>query len=210
MEILEQCIVDLYEKIGDSFLVICGDLNARTGCKNAASMERHGDDWIFDNDSVNGDIFVRTSQDKETNAFGKNLLDLCSMFDCVILNGLTQFGFNYSLTFLSSTGGSTIDYFVMSNELCQKIDFVKTFRIAPLTDSPHFPVSLSVCSQEYIYEKNKVKPKWVEKIIWDQSLDNSFVESWNSDILRDLRDEAFLIMDDDDVNEAYTCLLMPC
>jgi hypothetical protein len=41
----------------------------------------------------------------------------------------------------------------------------------------------------------------LKKIIWDQSLDNGFVDAWNSNVLRELCEEAFVIMDDD-VNEA--------
>lgn len=202
MEILEQCIVDLYEKCGDFFLVICGDLNARTGCQNAEVFESYEDEWIFQKDSVNEDMFVRSSQDKETNAFGKELLDMCAMFDLIILNGIRLLGYDDSLTFLSSVGGSTIDYFIASSELCCKSDFVHLFQIASLTDSPHFPISLSLCTQTNLsYEKTKEKAKWIEKIIWDQSLDNGFIDAWNSNVLRELCEEAFVVMDDD-VNEA--------
>jgi hypothetical protein len=68
------------------FLVICGDLNARTGNQNAELFESYESEWIFQNDRVNEDMFDRNSQDKETNAFGKELLDMCGMFDCMILN----------------------------------------------------------------------------------------------------------------------------
>ena len=64
---------------------------------------------------------------------------MCSIFDCVVLNGLWQFGFDESLTFVSPTGGSTIDYVVMSRELCTD-GFVRALSVIAFIDSPHFPV----------------------------------------------------------------------
>jgi hypothetical protein len=65
IEILEQCIVDLYERFKDFSLLICGDLNSRTGCTNAAPADDDDDeiDDAFWNESENN-MFVRRSEDK--------------------------------------------------------------------------------------------------------------------------------------------------
>ena len=63
-------------------------------------------------------VFERSSQDLGSNAFGADLLDLCSALQCSILNGLKTFGFDDSETYVSQRGSSTIDYFILSNDLC--------------------------------------------------------------------------------------------
>ena len=55
-------------------------------------------------------MFERSSQDLGSNAFGTELLNLCSVLQCSILNGIETFGFDDSETYVSQTGSSTIDY----------------------------------------------------------------------------------------------------
>ena len=60
-EILEQCIVDLYQNFDDFHLIICGDLNARTAKENYTRNEPFlCDDESDDNDDVTS---VRNSDD---------------------------------------------------------------------------------------------------------------------------------------------------
>ena len=90
LEILEQCIVDLYQNLDEFYLIICGDLNARTGKENYII----NDPFLFDKENDDKDelIFERNSDDGEINLFGRQLLEVCKMFDCVILNGLCRGG----------------------------------------------------------------------------------------------------------------------
>jgi hypothetical protein len=121
-------------------------------------------------------MFVRTSDDNESNTFGKKLLDLCSMFNCVLLNGLRQFDFDDSLTFVSTSGGSTIDYFIMSRDICSS-HFVCSLRVLSFVDSSHFHVSLMLCCQtnaNTLHNYEGDKPKWISKMIWDETVENIF------------------------------------
>ena len=48
--------------------------------------------------------FARKSQDIHTNVFGQLLIELCSMCECLNLNGLSEYGFDDSCTFVSKLG----------------------------------------------------------------------------------------------------------
>ena len=71
------------------------------------------DPLLFDKENDDKDelIFDRNSDDGEISLFGRQLLEVGKMYDCVILNGLCQSEFDSSYTFISSSGCSTIDYF---------------------------------------------------------------------------------------------------
>lgn len=205
IEILEQCIVDLFESIHEDFsLIVCGDLNARTSSNNAVPDDSFDEDWnkVCFRDS-DYEMCARISDDKETNAFGKELLDMCSTFGCIIMNGLRQFDCDDSLTFVSTSGGSTIDYFIISIDICTS-DFIRSLRVMSSVDSSHFPVSLVLSCLNNIDFSDKVqasKPKWISKMCWDQSKDQSFLETWYRDDLHDLYEQAFIVVDYD-VDEA--------
>ena len=55
---------------------------------------------------------------------------LCSAFECCIVNGLCDKRFNDDLTFISQTGGSVVNYFIVSSELCFDT-FLSSFEIVP-------------------------------------------------------------------------------
>ena len=61
--------------------LIAGDLNSRTATGNCSLADA-------DLDFSDTDFFQRNSCDSKMNAFGKDLLKLCDVFDVVILNGL--------------------------------------------------------------------------------------------------------------------------
>ena len=187
LEILEQCIVDLYQNLDDFYLIICGDLNTRTGKENYII----NDPLLFDKENDDKDelIFDRNSDDGEINLFGRQLLEVGKMYDCVILNGLCQWGFDSSYTFISSSGCSTIDYILISNDLCSG-DFVQSFKVFPCIESDHLPVGivLKLRTESSInYEvKENSKPPSISKLIWNKTKETDFLANFNSDILQDV------------------------
>ena len=124
----------MYEKL-DDFHLICGDLNARTRReKYSRNDSLYYDDNERDGNDDSDDLpLKRNSDDRETNVFGKQLLEVCNKFDCVILNGLCQRGFNDSCTYISSSGCSTIDYVLISIDLCSIIWSVIMHQIESFT-----------------------------------------------------------------------------
>lgn len=90
----ENVLHSLTEEYANSQLVICGDLNARVSSVQPV-IENNVDKYLnpdFNNISLSTSThdtdFLRTSKDMETNMFGKSLINLCSVFECIIVNGI--------------------------------------------------------------------------------------------------------------------------
>ena len=203
MEVLEQCLIDLYENFNDFHIIICGDLNARTGCNNTV---------LCDDFTVNDNFkqtylhttpeFTRFSDDKEITQFGKELLSICSMFNCIIVNGLVCYDFDDSLTYVCNTGGSMIDYFITSSDLFLQ-QHITSLSVLPSIDSSHFPVSmtLSAVGETCIKSSNTLRNRRIYKRIWNKQLENDFIRNIQCDELTDLFMRATDIIDFD-VNRA--------
>ena len=63
MEIIEKCVMDLHDKTDDFYLLLCGDLNARTASENYKRVQNDYEDVL--SEVVNS--FPRKSQDNHTN-----------------------------------------------------------------------------------------------------------------------------------------------
>ena len=78
---------------------MCGDFNARTGTGNGTRDAENLDD-VFCNTDCDKEPFPRRSNDTHLNTFGNQPIDLCDMYECMILNGLTECGFYDSCTYI--------------------------------------------------------------------------------------------------------------
>jgi len=95
-------------------------MNSRTADKNG--MLESSADGMYSDEAEESSS--RTSKDSTVNVFGQQLLYLCSAFKCSIVTGLCDKRFDDGLTFISQTGGSVVDYFIVSNELCRHFPVV--------------------------------------------------------------------------------------
>ena len=79
---IEQCILDVTESLGDLPLILFGDFNARTGNENsdAADTVDCGFD-IFGNSEDAHSSPHRVSKDTVVNDFGRYLSNVCTEFD---------------------------------------------------------------------------------------------------------------------------------
>ena len=125
--------------------MVCGDLNARTGCQQPKQESMFNYSPSFDDDDDydegGGDVLYRYSMDKGVNNFGKSLLNLCFLLDCRIVNGSCGSDKCGDFTYVSPHGRSVIDYCVISSELfllnCWGL------HVADGMDSWHLPVEFS-------------------------------------------------------------------
>ena len=137
-EVLEEALLEIYDKVEEFHLILCGDMNARTSNHSIHTLNLDNPD----HDSEECNDFQRSSYDKKSNLFGNQLLELCQMTDSAILNGLHKFGhFEDGYTYISKQGSSTIDYFIASTEMITKELFVN-LSIKERLDSDHMPVEL--------------------------------------------------------------------
>jgi exonuclease III len=110
--ILEESLLQVVHD-DDVHVMICGDLNARTGSsqsKNEDIMNFETHIGFYDEDLE--ESCLRHSKDNTMNNFGKSLLDLCFMFDLDIMNGYCKGDKEGEYTFVSPQGCSVIDYFL--------------------------------------------------------------------------------------------------
>ena len=118
--ILEEGILQAVQN-EDLYVLICGDLNARTGCEQPKQESMLNYSPSFDDDDDydegGGDVLYRYSMDKGVNNFGKSLLNLCFLLDCRIVNGSCSSDKCGDFTYVSPHGSSVIDYCVISSEL---------------------------------------------------------------------------------------------
>lgn len=187
VEILEQCVLELGSIITeDVYIMMCGDFNARTGNQNSVC---NIEEWPRNS---NDEYFIhRSSQDSMENAQGNQLIDLCNVLDCSILNGATSFQFDNEMTFISATGKSVIDYFVLSNDLCHT-GFLQSLKIAERIESSHLPVILEICITLDGRPNNQPVVQKIERFVWDKGKENIFVTELNTTETQDRLAHALL------------------
>ena len=126
----------------------------------------------------------RRSQDSTTNSFGEQLLEFCNMFDCAILNGLCDPGFDDSYTYIARSGSSVVDYYLMSCDLYYSV-CIDSLVVQNLTESDHLPVVLTSsikhdCTGGNTNETGNNRKKGVEKMLWDKEKEEDFKKEMKS------------------------------
>jgi len=141
---LETFLSDHLSDFGNSTVLVCGDVNARTGDENNPVNEAVED--LGPNNDVYTDVDSfpvehRSSHDTIVNGFGRILLDLCYVYRLFILNGRAYGDRGGEYTFIGENGSSVVDYFFSSANLFQYVDM---FNIGDRLDSDHFPLELTL------------------------------------------------------------------
>ena len=123
----------------DVNILLCGNLNARTGCKQPKLDDASKCTPGSKDDNIRGDWADRRSKYTVVNNCGKSLLNLCFMLDCVILNGCCDGDRSGIYTYVSPHGSSVINYFIMSEDL---FSANCNLRLSDRVDSWHMPLEL--------------------------------------------------------------------
>ena len=163
VSLLEECLLQLYTEHADCSLLICGDFNARTGNSNAASHDSYLDMRI---DVLNE---FRQSQDSITNDFGRSLLSLCLGFDLQILNGAVDGDRDGCYTYISTTGNSVIDYFLVS---CDFLPYCTYMFLRENIQTMHLCLELSVKGN--VAGTTDRKAHVITKLVWDARLSEMY------------------------------------
>jgi len=110
-------------------VLICGDLNARTGT-HPDSYSESGNKHIFgQNFPRNTTNLPRHNSDPQINKYGRDLLQLCQSLGLYIVNGRFRGDSLGRPTFCSSLGTSTVDYMITDLDPL----FLSSFIVKPLT-----------------------------------------------------------------------------
>jgi hypothetical protein len=196
MELLDKCVIDLFDTHHDFHLLLSGDFNARTADSNFIPSD-HTDP--LDSDMYEKSKYCRTTVDNHVNCFGDQLIEFCSIFDCVILNGLQEQQFDNSFTFISTGGCSIVDYFIMSCELFSLLN-VKTLKVNDVTESDHLPISLLVEleSESIMSESCKEHIEtFTGKYVWNKEKEGNFIEKFKSEDCQNLLKNATALLEND-------------
>ena len=125
--------------LNDIFVILSGDLNSRT-----SDISKHvTTDTVFDSPCKSSPINAdRCSEDGVLNNYGKSLLDLCTALNLCILHGMCPGDYSGRYTYISDTGSSMNDYFLLSNDLFVAVYDSCRLVISERIESDHMPVEL--------------------------------------------------------------------
>jgi hypothetical protein len=124
---------------------------------------------------IEADLYEeRKSEDRTLNSFGRNLLSLCNTYDLKILNGCTPGDLYGLFTYVSATGSSTIDYFILSRNLVCDVKDLK-LEIRERFESQHLPLHLTVNGDKALPLRKDICKK-AEKMKWDKMKCDIFLQ----------------------------------
>ena len=132
-------------------------------------------------------------------------------YECMILNGLTECGFDDSYTYISKTGSSVTDYFVMSCDLFYSV-CVDSLDVGSLIESDHMSVTLKMKALGAANVNMKVlrnNTKVINNCFWNKTKEQSFQCCIRSDDIQDLLRKATdeIIIDADKALDSFVgCL----
>ena len=112
-------------------IMLCGDLNSRTGKRNICSdidMSNIRDDFVDES---------HTSQDIIVNNFDRYLLSMCAALKLNILNGSSPHTASGNFTYISVHGNSVIDYLITSFDL---LELCFNLKVGENILSPHMHI----------------------------------------------------------------------
>ncbi|MCU7801461.1 MAG: endonuclease/exonuclease/phosphatase family protein [gamma proteobacterium symbiont of Lucinoma myriamae] len=191
---LEAIVRDINSYRNNGHIVLCGDLNARTGI-DLDFIQTDNDQHLPLDPSyiIDADINRRKSEDSKIDDRGKQLIDLCISTRMRILNGRCigdSFG---KFTCQKPKGASMVHYAIVSEELLKNIMYFHVHPFKPLFSDCHSKLSLNLkASFKHTVYKNteenmpqsykwtKYSPGKFEKALKDKAISNKIKSFLNT------------------------------
>ena len=104
--------------------------------------EMNSDDYSESTLQNDNDI-KRTSKDNTVSSFGRDLISICEEFSLSVLNGLQSLNYPGDYTYVSQTGCSLVDYFIISTNMLSKC---MRLSVLPMIESKHLAAELSIAT----------------------------------------------------------------
>ena len=165
---LENCLLHLSVVFPECSMIVCGDLNARTGKLNV------GNDDVTD---VRNDVLsCRMSQDDVINEFGQTLLAVCLGHELIIGNGCIPGETGGNFTNMSTRGNSVIDYFLVSKEL---LALCSNLNVSENILTSHLCLELTMTFNSEVNVNSKEDKVIGYKFIWDPAFAEQFQRDLN-------------------------------
>ena len=164
---LEAIVRDINIFRNEGHILLCGDLNARTG-SDPDFIQNDTDKHIPLDPSyiIDANIIQRCSEDQKVDDRGKQLNELCISSRMRILNGRTLGDFYGKFTCQTPTGASVVDYVIASEELLKDVIYFHVDSFIPMFLDCHSKVSVSLKAsfkRDILHNRNKKMPdcfKW--------------------------------------------------
>ncbi len=143
-EIFESLHSEINHFQAQGSVLICGDLNARTGSLPDYTTD-NGNNYIFGQSFPQNTVnFPRNNSDEQVNKNGKLLLELCRSLGLYLVNGRVRGDSLGRYTYSSFHGCSTVDYMITDLD---SFSF-RAFTVKPLTPlSDHSQITLYLKSE---------------------------------------------------------------
>lgn len=114
-------------------LAIMGDVNIRIG-----ELQQDIVPYLHNSTKI---LHPRKSQDKVTNIFGKDFIEMCDDFNLRVLNGAFCNDEEGAFTYSSVLGDSVNDITAVSNSILYKVE---SFTVDDASWSDHFPITVTI------------------------------------------------------------------
>ena len=197
IELLEEALSDILLSLDDVHVILCGDLNARTSDvmpDTFITKVRYENPLYREYDKS----ICRRSEDMILNAYGKYLLNMCITLSLFVMNGVCNGDQHGRYTYITETGNSVNDYFMMSDDLFALVQSCCRLYVSERTDSDHLPLELYIDLKEEIVDKSYCNMNtFLEKFEWKEEYAQSFSSSMNSVDMRVKLDLASSLIDTD-------------
>jgi exonuclease III len=178
IESLESDIVHFSQ---DGYIMVVGDLNARSGCLKDyvdidCDIDVHDDGEMY---VIDESVGSRYNQDHVVNDRGNKLVELCIQGRLRILNGRTLGDSQGNFTCHRPQGSSTVDYIIISEEILHR---AQSFRVHDKLDlSDHCKLSTrmkckTIKTNTLGVELSPIPPSFK----WDDSLTNKYQDALHS------------------------------
>ena len=165
-----------YSKNGQ--ILICGDLNARTGHNELDFIQNDDSSYIPLSEKYLQDTFLecRNSQDKHIDARGRDLLDFCIESQMRILNGRTFGDTQGMFTSYKYNGNSVVDYMMASENLLSQVLYFNVGLNRPRL-SDHSKISCKIMANYSIQCKSSNLLPFPAKYKWTETSSESFKDA---------------------------------
>ena len=185
ISLFDQSFNKVYNEYINCEFLISGDFNSRINQQQpfndlliAEKYTENVNSLSFFDKNMNENL-SRVSEDKTTNVFGKAFIDFVASYNLIVLNGFSNGDRNGKFTYISPTGNSVIDYFVVSDALLKySVDMTVHSRV----ESQHMPITLCLNISDLPYERDKHVPSYVNNsyLRWDEQKLSQFLNECSS------------------------------
>ena len=159
-------------------ILICGDLNSRTGTEHDFVILDNSNNDVLPDDYVPDEFFVRSSEDKTINSNGRKSLDFCRQNGLRICNGRIGEDRNFcKCTFIGGTGRSLVDYVISNPSMFEVFCKFKVCEPNILSDHCELEFSLYSNINNYTEQREETEPRerLSKKYVWDDAKKDQYI-----------------------------------